>query len=138
VLHITTADDIAYDMAGVLPAYAWGKDTYSRLLRSGLAVALSYSKDELVEQACALHSEGTWIPLTRLDFGIADERIIKIEAGLMLWYLLDNSVQDMREVWIATSPVGLYLSVDAALKRVLGKTRKEIEETLVSSVLLCK
>jgi len=138
MLHIMAADDIAYDMARVLPAYAWGNDTYSRLLRSGLAVALSCSRDELVEQACALCSKGTWIPLTRVDFGVADEKTIKIEAGLMLRYLLDNSVQDVREVWIATSPLGLYLSVDAALKRVFGKTRKEIEETLVSSVLLCK
>jgi len=137
-LHIMLTEDPGYAIAQILPAYAWGKDTYSRLLRTGLAVALSRSKDDLVQQACALRSEGTWLPLDRVDFGVTDEKTIEIEAGLMLRYLLDDSVQKVREVWIATSPLGLYLSVDAALERVLGVTRKDIEKSLVSSVLICK
>ena len=137
-LHVVSADDTTYAMAQMLPAYAWGKDTYSRLLRTGLAVALSRSKDELVQQGCALRSSDSWVPLARADFGAAGEETIRVEAGLMLRYLLDEGVQNVRKVWIATSPADLYLSVDDALVRVFGKTREQIENVLLSSVLICK
>ena len=137
-LHVVATDDVAYMIAETLPAYVWGKRTYSRLLRSGLAVALSRSEAQLVQQGCALRLDGSWVPLGQIDFGVADEETVKVEAGLMLRYLLDESVQDVRKVWIATSPLDLYLSVDTALDRVFGRTREQIEEVLVSSVLLCK
>ncbi len=136
-LHILSSDDMCYQMAEVLPAYCWGRDTYSKLLRSGLAVALCRSKQELVHAACALRGNNGWIPLSQTDFGSGDEETVKVEAGLMVRYLLDGGVQELRRIWIDTSPDERYLTLDTALREVKDESRDGIEAALVSSVLIC-
>lgn len=137
VLNILSSDDVCYRMAEMMPAYCWGVDTYSRLLRSGLAVALCRSKQELANAGCALRSNDGWIPLNRTDFGTGNEETVKTEAGLMLRHLLDTGVEELHKIWIATSPSDRYLTFDAALQEVKGETRDDIEASIVSSVLIC-
>jgi len=137
-LHLLPGDDFAYRMGEVLPVYAWGKDTYSRLLRAGVAVALSRDEDLLVKEGCRLRQERIWFSLSSIDFGMASQRTVETEAGLLVDYLLDTyGGESLREIWIATSPLDRYLSFDAALTEVCATTREEMEESLFSSLLSC-
>jgi len=137
-LHLLPEDDAAYRMGEVLPIYAWGKDTYSRLLRAGVAMALSCDQDLLAEEGCKLRQEKHWFPLSSIDFGMASERTVEVEAGLLVHYLLERyGGEALREIWIATSPLDRYLSFDTALAEVCATTREEIEESLFSSLLSC-
>jgi hypothetical protein len=135
-LSLIPGNDTSYQMAEVLPVYAWGKDTYSRLLREGLAMALSSDPDILVEKGRRLRHEGRWFPLASVDYGMTAQETVKTEAGLLVDYLLDTyGGEALREVWVATSPLDRYLSFDTALAEVCATTREEIEETLFSSLL---
>ncbi len=137
-LHLLPKDDVAYRMGEVLPIYAWGKDTYSRLLRAGVAMALSCDEDLLVEEGCRLRQEGLWFSLSSIDFGMASQRTVEVEAGLLLYYILERyGGEALREIWVATSPLDRYLSFDTALTEVCATTREEIEESLFSSLLSC-
>lgn len=135
-LHLVPSDNTAYKMAEVLPVYAWGKDTYSQLLREGLATALSSDRGLLVEEGRSLRREDHWFPLASVDYGMTSQKTVKVEAGLLANYLLQRFGGDaMREIWLATSPLGRYLSFDAALAEACDTTREEIEKQLFSSVL---
>ncbi len=137
-LHFLPDDDAAYRMGEVLPIYAWGKDTYSRLLRAGVAMALSCDEDLLVEEGCRLRQAKLWFSLSSIDFGMASQRTVEVEAGLLVHYLLEKyGGEALREIWIATSPLDRYLSFDTALSEVCATTREEVEESLFSSFLPC-
>jgi len=137
-LHFLPEGDAAYRIGEVLPVYAWGKDTYSRLLRAGVAMALSCGEDLLVEEGCRLRQEELWFSLSSIDFGMASQRTVEVEAGLLLHYLLERyGGEALREIWIATAPLNRYLSFDTALSEVCATTREEVEESLFSSLLSC-
>jgi len=137
-LYLLPEDDAPYRMAEVLPIYSWGKDTYSRLLRVGVATALSCNEDLLVEEGCRLREEELWYSLSSVDFGMASQRTVEVEAGLLVHYLLEKyEGEALRGIWIATSPLDRYLSFDMALSEVCATTREEIEESLFSSLLRC-
>ncbi len=138
ILHVLWIDDFAYSLAEILPAYAWRKETYSRLLRAGLAVALSRPKEHLLEQGCQLWRDGQWVSLSVLDFGAANRETVEVEAGLLAHFLLETfGAQVVREIWISTSPFDRYLSVDTALEEICGTNREQIETFLFSSFLNC-
>ena len=137
-LHLLPGNDVAYRMGEVLPIYAWEKDTYSRLLRAGVAMTLSYDEDLLVEEGCRLRREERWFSLSSIDFGMASQRTVEVEAGLLVHCLLKTyGGEALREIWIATSPLDRYLSLDTALAEVCTTTREKIEEALFSSLLSC-
>jgi hypothetical protein len=137
-LHLLPDDGAAYRIGEVLPVYAWGKDTYSRLLRAGVAMALSGDEDLLVEEGCGLRQEERWFSLSSIDFGMTSQRTVEVEAGLLVHYLLKTyGGEALREIWIATSPLDRYLSFDTALNEVCATTREEIEESLFSAFLPC-
>jgi len=137
-LYLLPEDDAAYLMAEVLPVYSWGKDTYSRLLRAGVAMALSCDEDLLVEEGCRLLEEELWFSLSSIDFGMASQRTVEVEAGLLMHYLLEKyGGEALRGIWIATSPLDRYLSFDTALSAVCATMREEIEKSLFSSLLCC-
>lgn len=137
-LHLLQTDDLPYRLGEVLPTYGWQKETYSKLLRTGLAVALSRSEELLTTQGCQLRHEGRWCSLPIVSFGTADPETVEVEAGLLVHYLLKTfGPQDVRAIWAATSPLDRYLSVDTALEEVCGITRRQIEDSLFSSFLHC-
>jgi len=73
-----------------------------------------------------------------VSFGTADPETVEVEAGLLVHYLLKTfGPQDVRAIWVATSPLDRYLSVDTALEEVCGITRRQIEDSLFSSFLHC-
>ncbi len=130
-LHFTTGDDPAYEMANIIPVYCWRKDTYSQLLRVGLSVALGHSRDQLMKQGMALKEEGRWYALGSVDFGMAAVEVVEVEAGLMVNHILEKyGGEALRKIWITTSPLDEYVSLDKALGAVCLTTRQEIEEVL--------
>jgi len=137
-VHLLVTDDIAYCLGQILPGYAWKKDTYSRLLRIGLAVALSRSEECLAAEGCQLRNEKRWFSLPRLDLDTTDRKTAEIEAGLLMNYVLATyGAEDLSRVWILTSPLDCYLSFDMALEEVCQTTRSRIEQCLFSSLLSC-
>jgi len=138
ILHILETDDLAYSLGEILPTYAWRKETYSRLLRTGLAVALSRPEQRLIEQGHQLWNDGQWVPLSVVDFGTANRETVEVESGLLAHFLLETfGAQVVREIWTATSPFDRYLSVDTALEEICGTNREQIEPFLFSSLLNC-
>jgi hypothetical protein len=132
-LHLTTGDDAQYEMVSIIPVYCWRKDTYSQLLRVGLSVALRSGRDKLISQGITIKSEGRWYPLGSVDFGMAPDEVVKVEAGLMVDYIIENyGGNALREIWIATSPLDEYISLDTALAKFCFTSRQEIEEVLFS------
>jgi hypothetical protein len=113
-------------------------DSYSRLLREGLAAALTRDEGALIEEACRLRSYGRWVPLRAVDFGSAEPAVVWVEAGLLLQYLLaSGGPEGIRAVWTATSPEDRFVSFDRALAETYGMRREELETALVGSVLRC-
>jgi hypothetical protein len=138
VLHLAATEDVAFRVAQVLPTYAWVSDSYSRLLREGLAAALTRDEGALIEEACRLRSYGRWVPLRAVDFGSAEPAVVWVEAGLLLQYLLaSGGPEGIRAVWTATSPEDRFVSFDRALAETYGMRREELETALVGSVLRC-
>jgi len=138
VIHLALGEDVAFRVALVLPAYAWWSQSYSRFFREGLAVALSRDLGSLVADACGLRSAGRWLPLRVVDFSSAEPAVVRIEAGLLLDYLLaSHGPEAIHAVWIATSPEDRFISLDRALEETFASTRDQLETALVGSVLRC-
>ncbi len=138
-LHLVMTDDIPYELGQFLPGYAWGVSTYSHLLRAGIAVAISRNQALLVQQACNLRRSGNWVPLQMVDFDVTSAATVKIEAGVLIQYVLAQyGARDLRDVWVLTSPANRYLAFDTALKTVCNVTREQIEKKMFSSLLSCK
>lgn len=138
-LHVLHGENIGYLLAEALPIYAWRREPYSKLLRTGLSLALTKSEQQLRLAGCELRSENRWFPLYRLDFGMADEKTVKAEAALLAYYVLTVcGPQDLQKIWVATSPLDRYLSLDEALVKVCAMTRDDIQRYLFSSFLRCE
>lgn len=133
-IHLTVGDDAQYEMVSIIPVYSWQKDTYSRILRVGLSVALCRTEEELIEQGTAIRQEGRWYALGSVDFGMAPDEVVEVEAGLMMSHILDTcGGKALRKIWIATSPLDQYVSLDTAIAEVCLTTRQEIEKALFAS-----
>lgn len=138
IFHVVRTENLARLLGEVLPSYAWGKRTYSRLLRTGLAIALLETHEHLTAEGCRLWREGRWIPLSRLSFGAADQETVEIEAGLLVDHLLTTfGVPALRMIWVVTSPFDRYLSLDTAIGEICGTTRSAIEDSLFGILLHC-
>ncbi len=130
-LHILVGDDAVYQLARMIPPYAFRMDTYSNLLRDGLAVALTTEPSDLVAQGRRLRRTGGWVSLYILDYGTSDPDTVKIEAGLMLEYILTYfGPEAIRSIWIGTAPLGGDLSLDSAIREACGVSRKELDKSV--------
>lgn len=131
IFHVVQTEDIVRCLGEALPSFAWGKRTYSSLLRTGLVKAVFETREDLVAEGCRLLREGRWISLDKVSFQTGDQATVEIETGLFIDYLLVTfGIPAVRAVWIATSPLGRYLSLETALEEICGTTRGEIEEAL--------
>jgi len=138
ILHLLATDDPRRPVAEMLPAYAWEKDTYSKLLRDGVAAALSRDEDALKQAGCALREAGRWYPLGQVDYGAVGPETVEVEIGLMIDYLLDRfGPATLEQIWTYTSPLDRYMSLDGALEEACGITRNDINEFLALSFLQC-
>ncbi len=136
--HVTTEADLVGVFAETLPAYAYGLETSSSLLRTGLAAALTTPFEELVERGCRLLESGEWTPLWQLGFGGEDPELLEIEMGLAIGLALDrHGPEVIRALWAATARLGGGMSLASALEATVGTSWHGVEEELQNSVLVC-
>jgi hypothetical protein len=140
-LHVLAADaedEVRWWLGERVPEFAYGREAFSRLVRSGVASALLHDRQQLIDHACGLLTGNRWIWLERLDFNRSDIENVLMEAGLMFRYVLDTWGADaIREIWRLTSDRSRIVSLETAFERVCGVGRKEIEEQLFDEVLRC-
>jgi hypothetical protein len=136
--HVVVGDDIVWALAETLPAYGYRINTASNLLRTGLATVITVDSDELVARGCELLVAGEWFPLWQLGLGAVSSRLLQIETGLMIQHLVDHhGLELIPDLWYATARLGRGMSIDSAILEYAGTTRREIEEQLLNSVLVC-
>lgn len=137
--HISSQDNIVEAFVVTLPAFVVKKETASNLLRSGLVAVLTIDRQELLERGCESLQAGEWIPLWRVGFGGLPNRILEVQTGLMIQFVIDTyGVGVIRDLWLATARIGGGLSLDTAFVNILDTSRTEIETELVESVLSCE
>ena len=137
--HISSQDNIVEAFVVTLPAFVVKKETVSNLLRSGLTAVLTIDREELVERGCESLHAGEWIPLWRVGFGGVPNRILEVQTGLMIQFVIDTyGVEVIRDLWLATARIGGGLSLDTAFRNILDTSRTEIETELIESVLNCE
>ncbi len=136
--HVVVGEDIGWILAFTLPAYAYRISAASNLLRTGLATAVAVEFEDLVEQGCQILTAGDWTPLWQLGFGGVPSHLFRIQSGLIVRYLFDVHGQELiRELWHATARLGGGMSFDSALLEFAGTSRRDIEQALLDSVLVC-
>jgi len=139
VWHISSQDNIVEILVVTLPAFVVKKETASNLLRRGLVAVLTIDREELVERGCESIQAGEWIPLWRVGFGGVPKRILEVQTGLMIQFVIDTyGVEVIRNLWLATARIGGGLSLDTAFVNILNTSRTEIETELIESVLNCE
>ena len=137
--HISSQDSIVEAFVVALPAFVMKKETASNLLRRGLTAVLTIDREELVERGCESLHAGEWIPLWRLGFGGVPNRMLEVQTGLMIQFVIDTyGVEVIRDLWLATARVGGGLSLDTAFANFLNTSRTQIETELIESVLNCE
>lgn len=136
--HVVIGEDIGWNLASTLPAYAYRISTASNLLRTGLATAVTLDPEALIEQGCQILVAGEWTPLWQLGFGGVAPGPFRTQTGLMIRYVLDTyGLAVVRELWHATARLGGGMSFDSALLEFAGTSRRDIEQALLNSVLVC-
>jgi hypothetical protein len=136
--HVVVGEDIGWILASTLPAYAYGVSTASNLLGTGFATAVAVEFEELAEQGCQILAAGDWTSLWQLGFGGVPSHLFRTESGLIVRYLFDLHGQELiRELWHATARLGGGMSFDSALLEFAGTSRRDIEQALLNSVLVC-
>jgi len=137
--HISSQDNIVEAFVVTLPEFVVKKKTASNLLRRGLTAVLTIDREELVERGCESLHAGEWIPLWRVGFGGVPNRILEVQTGLMIQFVIDTyGVEVIRDLWLATARIGGGLSLDTAFANILNTSRNEIETELIESVLRCE
>ena len=136
--HIVVGEDTGWILASTLPAYAYRIGTASNLLRIGLATVVTLDPEALLEQGCEILTSGDWTPLWQLGFGGVPSYLLRTQSGLIVKYLFDVHGQELiRELWHATARMGGGMSFDSALLEFAGTSRRDIEQALLDSVLVC-
>ena len=137
--HISSQDNIVEAFVVTLPAFVVKKETASNLLRRGLVAGFTIDREELVERGCESLQAGEWTPLWRVGFGGVPGRILEVQTGLMIQFVIDTyGVEVIRDLWLATARIGGGLSLDTAFVNILNTSRNEIETKLIESVLHCE
>jgi len=139
IWHISSQDNIVEEFVVTLPSFVTKKSTASRLLRRGLSAIVLIDRNELILRGCEKLQTGEWEPLWRLGFGGIPDQLFETQTGLMIQYIVDTyGIGVVRDLWVATARIGGGVSLDTAIKSVLGTSRTEIEKILVDSVLNCE
>jgi hypothetical protein len=137
--HVSVQDDLLREFVGTLPSFVVKKDTASNLLRRGLTAALCIDRQTLIDQGCEMVREAQWTSLARIGLGGVPDRLLDVQTGLMVWYVMDTyGVEAIRGLWAATARIGGGVSLDTALKNALNTSRSEIEAILLESILVCE
>jgi len=133
VVHVVEGDeDIGVRVASAVPAYAFGSDTASRLLREGLAMALANDDETLLAAGRDLIERKRWVQMRTVDFGTAADDVALVEGGLMMSHILKTCGHSgVREVWRQSSPLAPFRFLSQILDGVCGVTKEEIGRSIL-------
>jgi len=136
--HIVSGEDVAWTLASSLPSYAYGIASASNLLQTGLAAVITIPRADLEAAGCEIFLGGNWTPLWQLGFGGVPSSLFRTESGLLIGHVIDEQgLEVVPELWRATARLGGGHSLDSALLEYAGTSRREIEEELLNTVLVC-
>jgi len=136
--HIVEGESIAWALASSLPSYAYGIASASNLLQTGLAAVITIPRADLEATGCEIFLGGNWTPLWQLGFGGVAPDLFRTESGLLIGHVIDSQgLEIVPQLWRATARLGGGRSLDSALLEYAGTTRREIEEELLNTVLVC-
>ena len=136
-VHLSPADDWAYEIAHSLLPRLWGSGPLSPLARIGIASLLAYPVADLTERGVTLSCESGWQPMLFLDMGTAPDHVLRTELGLLFAYIEQTMGLDaVRRVWCESRAAG-SVTLESSLRRILGTSKGEIEKALREEVLLC-
>ena len=137
-VHVIDGEGRPYDVVYALLPSVMGSNSPSTLLRTGIASTFLRTPEELQVDACQLLQESRWFPLTQLDIGSVSREILEIESAVLIQHVSDvYGPETIREVWSNTSSLG-GLSLDTALQKAFGQSRREIEKDLLFGTLACE
>lgn len=130
-VHLDIRDSVGYALARVM-VHHWQKhQTYSEVLRRGLAYYLD--RPNYLEEAERLSMTANWVPFASLDFEAYRFESVRVGAAAMVGYLLESrGIEKLRELWVQTAPLGGDRSLDGALRVVYGLTRGQLERELIA------
>jgi hypothetical protein len=133
LVHLEVGEPIGYAIARVVVQHWQKHQTYSEVLRRGLAYYLDRSGQNYLEEAERLSMTADWVPFASLDFEAYKFESVRIGAAAMVGYLLESrGIEKLRELWIETAPLGGDRSLDGALRAVYGLTREQLERELIA------
>ncbi len=136
--HVVAGGEIGAILAATLPSYIFEISTASNQLRTGLATALTTEYEDLVQAGCEILDAGSWTPLWQLGFGGATPHLFETQTGLMIRYLLETEGFELiHALWRETARLGGAMSLDSALSELADTSKREIEQSLLNSVLVC-
>jgi hypothetical protein len=139
IWHISMQDNLVETFVVTLPSFVTKRSTASNLLRRGLSAVVTRTRNDLISAGCELIRSGEWTPLWRLGFGGIPNDLLEVQTGLMILYIVETYGMDViPALWVATARIGGGVSLDTAIRDVLGTSRTEIEKTLLNSALMCE
>lgn len=132
VVHLRVGEPVGYALA-LMAVRHWQKhQTYSEVLRRGLAYYLDRSGRDYLKEAEKLSMTPDWVPLAALDFEAYKFESVRVGAATMVGYLLESrGLERFLELWTQTAPLGGDRSLDGALRAVYGLTRERLEREII-------
>ncbi len=133
IVHLRVGEPVGYALA-LMAMRHWQKhQTYSEVLRRGLAYYLDGSGRDYLKEAERLSMTLDWVPLAALDFEAYKFESVRVGAATLVGYLLESrGLERLRELWTQTAPLGGDRSLDGALRAVYGLTRAGLERELIA------
>lgn len=139
VWHMGPQDNMVETFVITLLSFVTKKETASNLLQTGLGASVTTDKDELISRGCDMVHAGEWTPLWRVGFGGLPDQLFEVQTGLMISFISDTyGMGVIPDLWVATARIGGGVSLDTAIRDVLGTSRTDIEQALLDSVLICE
>lgn len=133
VAHLKLGNPVGYELA-LIALRRWQKEqTYSEILRRGVAYYLDQSGRDYLAEAEELSMAREWVPFASLDFDAYSLNAVRVGAAAMVGYLFANrGVEKLKELWRQTALLGEDRSLDSALGKVYGVSRKALEQELIN------
>jgi tetratricopeptide (TPR) repeat protein len=132
VARLKLGNPVGYELALIALRHWQKEQTYSEVLRRGLAYYLDQSGRDYLSEAEGLSMTREWVPFASLDFEAYSFEAVRVGAAAMIGYLFENQgIERLKELWRQTALLGEDRSLDSALEKVYGISRQALEEELI-------
>lgn len=136
-VHLVLDEDPLLAMTESLLPRLWGWRPASPLVRIGVLTALLTERSELVEQGASLYCSQAWQRVSGLAVGTTSEQILELEIGLLVSEVESiGGLDGIRALWTAGQERG-RVSLETALRSVVGLGVRELEDHILVDVISC-